>query len=47
MKHSIRVQKQTSSIMTTKNELLDVGGGVQTKPSFGSRVLWDVELGFN
>jgi hypothetical protein len=38
MKHSIGVQKQTSGIMTTQNELLDVGGGIWTKPSFGSRV---------
>jgi hypothetical protein len=38
MKHSIRVQKQTGSIVTTQNELLDVGGGVLTKPSFGSSV---------
>jgi hypothetical protein len=38
MKHSIGVQKQTGSIVTTQNELLDVGGGVRTKPSFGSGV---------
>jgi hypothetical protein len=38
MKHSIRVQKQTGSIVTTQNELLDVGRGVWTKPSFGGGV---------